>query len=290
MIPGALNEWGRISSLVVKHPREGFRDARRIDAEWRALQFTAAPDLDRALAEYDAFLAALSEAGGNVHSLPDATDAGLDSIYVRDASVLVPSGVVLARMGKAARAAEPEAQADLFATIGVPIAGRIEPPGQLEGGDIVWFDARTVAVGRGYRTNDAGIKQFQALAGPDVEIIVVPLPHWRGSSDVFHLMSMISPVDHDLAVVYPRLLPVPFRERLLDLGLAFVEVPDEEFDSMGANVLAIAPRVCVMLDGNPVTRARLEHAGTRVIVYSGAEISIKGGGGPTCLTRPVSRK
>jgi N-dimethylarginine dimethylaminohydrolase len=289
MIPGALNEWGRIASLVVKHPREGFRDARRIAGEWRALNFTAAPDFDRACEEYDAFLAALADGDATVHRLPDASGAGLDSIYVRDASVLVPSGVVLARMGKSARLAEPDAQAETFAALDVPIAGRIEPPGQLEGGDVVWFDERTLAVGRGYRTNDAGIDQLRSLAGADVDVIVVPLPHWRGPTDVFHLMSIVSPVDRDLAVVYPRLLPVPFRERLLDLGITFVDVPDEEFDSMGANVLAIAPRVCVMLDGNPVTRARLERAGARVVVYQGTEISLKGGGGPTCLTRPLAR-
>jgi len=193
-------------------------------------------------------------------------------------------------MGKPERAGEPAAQAETFRALGVRILGTIRPPGRLEGGDVVWLAPRTIAIGRGYRTNDDGIRQLRALLGDAIdELIVVPLPHWRGPGDVFHLMSIISPVDRDLAVVYAPLLPVPFRERLVDLGVAFVEVPDEEFDSMGANVLAIAPRQCVMVAGNPLTRARLEAAGASVVEYAGREISLKGGGGPTCLTRPLAR-
>jgi N-dimethylarginine dimethylaminohydrolase len=127
------------------------------------------------------------------------------------------------------------------------------------------------------------------LLGDSIELVVVPLPHWRGEGDVFHLMSIISPVDRDLAVVYSPLMPVPFRERLLDRGIQLVEVPDAEFESMGANVLAISPRRCVALAGNPRTRERLEAAGAEVLVYGGEEISVKGGGGPTCLTRPIAR-
>jgi len=144
-------------------------------------------------------------------------------------------------------------------------------------------------VGRGYRTNDEGIAQLRAFAGPGIDVVVVPLPHWRGPGDVFHLMSVISPIDTDLAVVYSPLMPIPFRERLLDVGYTLVDVPEEEFASMGANVLAISPRRAIMLDGNPRTRARLEQAGAEVLVYSGGEISVKGGGGPTCLTRPIRR-
>ena len=144
-------------------------------------------------------------------------------------------------------------------------------------------------MGRGYRTNDEGIRQLRAILHPDVSIVVVPLPHYRGPADVFHLMSIVSPVDEDLAVVYSPLLPVPFREWLLARGVRLVEVPDEEFQSMGTNVLAVAPRQCVMLEGNPGTRARLEAAGADVRTYEGSEISLKGGGGPTCLTRPLVR-
>lgn len=145
-------------------------------------------------------------------------------------------------------------------------------------------------MGRGYRTNQEGIRQLTELLGDGVEeVIEVPLPHWRGPSDVFHLMSILSPVDRDLALVYSPLLPVPFREYLLARDISLVEVPEEEFESMGCNVLAVAPRVCIMLDGNPLTRERLEAAGAQVHTYRGEEISVPGGGGPTCLTRPILR-
>jgi N-dimethylarginine dimethylaminohydrolase len=192
-------------------------------------------------------------------------------------------------MGKPARRKEPAAQGDAFRAAGIPVIGAIEPPGTLEGGDVVWFDERTVAIGRGYRTNAEGVRQFRDCLEPHVDVVVVPLPHYRGPEDVFHLMSILSPVDEDLAVVYSPLMPVPFREWLLARGTRFVEVPDEEFESMGANVLALAPRRVLLLDGNPVTRARLEAARAEVLTYDGSEISLKGGGGPTCLTRPLTR-
>jgi N-dimethylarginine dimethylaminohydrolase len=278
----------RPDPLVVKHPREAFVDRETIAAQWKALNFVAPPDLDRAIDEYDRFTDRITRLGGTLQFLPSAEDTGLDSIYVRDASVVCSRGVVLCHMGKVLRAGEPAAQAAFLASIGVNVLGRIEPPGSLEGGDVTWLGDRIVAVGRGYRTNDEGIRQLRALLGDAIdELIVVPLPHWRGAGDVFHLMSIISPVARDLAVVYSPLMPVPFRERLLDLGIELVEVPDEEFETMGANVLAVQPRKCVMVAGNPGTRNRLERAGAHVLEYEGREISLKGGGGPTCLTRPL---
>jgi N-dimethylarginine dimethylaminohydrolase len=171
----------------------------------------------------------------------------------------------------------------------MPVCGRIEPPGSAEGGDVIWLDSSTFIVGRGYRTNADGIRQLRAILGRGVEVVEVPLPHWRGHHDVMHLMSLISPIDHDLAVVYSPLLPVPFREWLLARGIQLVEVPDEEFETMGTNVLAVAPRRCLILSGNPRTRAALERAGADVVEYEGTEISVKGAGGPTCLTRPLER-
>jgi len=192
-------------------------------------------------------------------------------------------------MGKPARRAEPARAAAWLAEQGWPQDGAIDGPGLLEGGDLIWLDARTCVVGRGYRTNDAGITQLRTLLGSAVEVVVVPLPHYKGPGDVFHLMSMISPLDRDLALVHAPLLPVPFREWLLARGIALVEVPDEEFASMGCNVLTLAPRRCLMLEGNPETRRRLEAAGCAVVTYEGREISAKGEGGPTCLTRPLVR-
>jgi N-dimethylarginine dimethylaminohydrolase len=289
-VSGRLSEVGRLTRVLVKHPRDAFVDEATIAAQWKPLNFSAAPSLPAAIAEYEALLEIIRAAGAQIEFLPRDERANLDSIYARDASVVCARGVILCRMGKRLRANEPSAQEAMFRRLGIPVAGAIAEPGCLEGGDVVWLDDRAVAVGRGYRTNEEGIRQFRALLGDSIdELIVVPLPHWRGPGDVLHLMSLISPVDRDLAVVYPPLLPVPFREGLLERGYGFIEVPDEEFESMGTNVLALAPRQCVMLEGNARTRAALERAGAAVVEYTGDEISVKGAGGPTCLTRPLAR-
>jgi N-dimethylarginine dimethylaminohydrolase len=291
MMAGVLSEVAGLARVVVKHPREAFVDAGTIERQWKTLRFTAPPDLDRAAKEHDRFVEALRSAGAQVHLLPRDETTTLDSIYVRDASIVCHKGIILCRMGKPERASEPAAQERAFVSGLVPIGvcGRIEPPGSVEGGDVVWLDDRTCVVGRGYRTNASGIGQLRTILGGDVEVVEVPLPHWRGRGDVMHLMSLISPVDRQMAVVYSPLLPVPFREWLLDRGIQLVDVPDEEFETMGTNVLAIAPGRCVMLAGNPRTRAALERAGVEVIEYEGTEISVKGAGGPTCLTRPIER-
>ena len=285
----AMNEFGTIGRVALRHPRHAFGGADRIEREWRALNFTAPPEPALAAQQFDALSVLLSKAGATLMELPPADRLTMDAIYTRDASVVTPAGVVLCSMGKAARRQEPAAQGEAFRVAGFPVIGTIEPPGTLEGGDVVWFDERTVAVGRGYRTNAEGIRQFREHLGARVDVVVVPLPHYRGPEDVFHLMSILSPVDERLAVVYSPLMPVPFREWLLGRRMRFVEVPDEEFESMGANVLALAPRRVVMLEGNPVTKARLEAAHAEVLTYDGSEISCKGGGGPTCLTRPLTR-
>jgi N-dimethylarginine dimethylaminohydrolase len=286
----AQSDVGRLTRVLLKSSRDAFVSAEVIGREWRSLNFTAPPDFDRALDEYGRFVEIVTSSGATVDLLPPA-DVTLDSIYVRDASIASDRGLILCRMGKPARRGEPAAQAAAAKAMRLPIAGAIEPPGQLEGGDVVWLDRRTIAVGRGYRTNGEGIRQLRVLLGDTIdELIDVGLPHWRGPGDVFHLMSIVSPIDVDVAVVYSPLMPVPFRERLLERGVTLVEVPDEEFDSMGANVLALARRKCVMVAGNPATRARLERAGVEVLEYDGREISLKGGGGPTCLTRPLMRE
>ena len=284
------SETGEITELVVKHARDAFGGPEIIRAEWRALNFTHAPDFAKAVAEYDRFLELLSQTNARLHFLPKASGTGLDSIYVRDASIVCDRGVILCSMGKPQRAWEPAAQGAAFREWDIPVIGEIKKPGRLEGGDVVWLDPRTIVVGRGYRTNDDGIRQLRDLLGESIdELIVLPLPHWKGPDDVFHLMSILSPIDRDLAVVYSPLMPVPLREQLLDHGMTLVEVPDGEFESMGCNVLALSPRRAVMVAGSPRTRALLEQAGTEVFVYPGKEISLKGGGGPTCLTRPLDR-
>jgi N-dimethylarginine dimethylaminohydrolase len=285
-----MSEVSELTRVAVKHVRDAFVDDATIDAQWQALNFTGRPDLARAVDEHERFIEILRSAGATVELLPADAATTLDSIYARDASVISPSGIILCTMGKALRQAEPAAHERAFEDLGIPIAGRITAPGTLEGGDLIWLDDRTVAVGRGYRTNSEGITQLRDILGQRVDVIEVPLPHWRGDRDVMHLMSLISPVDRDAAVVYSPLMPVPFRQWLLARGIQLIEVPDQEFETMGTNVLALAPRRCVMLRGNPLTRAALERAGVEVIEYDGTEISVKGAGGPTCLTRPIIRR
>jgi len=286
---GSLTEYGRLTSVVVKHVRDAFVDERTIAAQWQRLNYTAPPDLSRAIDQHDRFIDILRSSGATVYELPPDPQTTLDSIYVRDAAIVSPAGSILCAMGKAERATEPAAQERAFSGFGLSIAGRITPPGKLEGGDLIWLDERTLAVGRGYRTNAEGVRQLRTLVGQSVSVIEVPLPHWHGQSDVMHLMSLISPIDRDLAVVYSRLLPVPFREWLPEHGMRLVEVPDREFETMGTNVLALAPRRCLMLAGSPLTRKALEQSGCEVLEYEGSEISLKGAGGPTCLTRPLAR-
>jgi N-dimethylarginine dimethylaminohydrolase len=281
----AQSDVGALESVLLKHARDAFKDA----AAWRELNYLTPPDPVRAAAEYDRFAALIEEAGARIHWMPADDVTTLDSIYVRDASITSRAGMILCNMGKAARATEPAAQAEAFRKFGVPVAGSISGAGKIEGGDVVWLDGTTLLVGRGYRTNDEGIRQIRAIVGEAVEVVAVPLPHWRGPADVFHLMSVLSPIASDLLLVYSPLLPVPFRERLLSRGFTLVDVPEEEFESMGCNVLALGPRRCLMLDGNPITRSRLEKAGAHVTVFSGEEICRKGSGGPTCLTRPIAR-
>jgi N-dimethylarginine dimethylaminohydrolase len=279
-----------LKTVIVKHPRQSHVDQARVDAQWQALFYLDRPDFGRVVAEFDKFAGLLSSFGVEIGSLPQDDRVGMDSIYTHDPLVMSERGAILCHMGKAARRPEADAFADYLTTAGIPILGRIEPPGTLEGGDVCWISRRTVAVGEGYRTNAEGIRQLRALLGNLVdEVIPVPLPHWNGPDECLHLLSFISPVDHDLAVVYSRLMPVPFRRWLLERGIRFVEVPDAEYDSFACNVLAVAPGKVIMLAGNPITQARLETEGVEVHTFEGQDLCIKGGGGPTCLTRPVLR-
>jgi N-dimethylarginine dimethylaminohydrolase len=277
--------------MLLKHAERAFRDRERIEAEWRDLGYTSAPVLENALEEYERLVELLSGFGIEILLLPDDAETGLDSIYVHDPLVISNRGAILCNMGKRQRRHEPAASAAFLEANGIPIAGAITDEGRLEGGDVVFLDERTVAVGEGYRSNAEGIRQLREILGDAVdEVISVPLPHWKGPEDVLHLMSMISPLDHDLAVVHSPLMPVPFRQRLLDRGLTLVEVFEAEHETLACNVLALAPRVCLMLEGNPETRRRLERVGVEVQTFSGREIALKGAGGPTCLTRPLLRE
>ena len=272
--------------VLVRRPDAAFGDAD--PARWH---YTARPDLEEARREHDAFTDLLRSAGAEVieHAEPQPDRA--DAIFVFDPALITDRGAVLLRMGKALRRGEEDALGRRLREIGVPLLPALQGEATAEGGDLLWLDRRTLAAGHGFRTNAEGIRQLRAILAPmGVEVVPVELPYFGGPDSCLHLLSLISLVDHDLAVIYPPLLSVPFWRLLRDRGIRLIEVPEEEFPSQGPNVLALAPRKVVMLEGNPVTRRRLEEAGCEVLTYRGREISLKAEGGPTCLTRPVWRE
>jgi len=256
-------------------------------ARWRECGWRAAPDHAAAAREHEAFRGALEEAGADV--VVSRHDPGNpDAIYPYDPVLVGTAGAVLLRPGKEARRKEPAALVPVLEAAGVPVVEELEEPVLAEGGDTLWLDESTLLVGVGYRTNAEAVPAL-GRAFPGAEVVAFDLPHWNGAGEVLHLLSFISPLDSDLALVYPRLAPVRLLRLLAERGVGVVEVPDEEFESQGPNVLALGPRRALALDGNPATRRRMERAGVDVVVYRGDEISRKGDGGPTCLTRPLLR-
>jgi len=284
------SEYLKLASVYLKSAKNSFLSEEELSEHWETLQYLSKPNFKKSLEEYAAFQTFFIEKNISTCFFPINKKTKIDSIYCRDASIATDFGIIICNMGKQGRIHEPYAQLEAYKMNNVNILGEIKFPGTLEGGDVAWLDQHTLAVGHTYRTNEEGISQLEGLLQPKgIEIIVVELPHYKGKSDVFHLMSILSPVDKNLAVVYSPLMPIKFRNELLERGFQLIEVPEQEFDSMGCNVLAIAPRDCLMVAGNPITRKLLEDAGASVHIYEGNEISVKGGGGPTCLTRPIDR-
>ena len=278
---GSQAMWSDLQRVLVRPPLPA--DTGHVERYgWRGV-----PDPAAAVAEHEAFRDLLAAAGAEV--IVSGHDPGNpDAIYVYDPVLVGDDGAALLRPGKEARRGEPAGIGQSLEAAGIPIASRMDAPATVEGGDTVWLDHDTLLVGHGYRTGTAGIAALRS-AFPAVDVIAFDLPHWVGPSEVMHLMSLISPLDRDLALVYPRLAPVRLMELLAERGVAVVEVPDEEFESMGANVLALGPRRALALEGNDVTRRRMEREGVDVATYRGDHISRLGDGGPTCLTRPLLR-
>ena len=284
------SEYLKLASVYLKSAKNSFLSEEELSEHWETLQYLSKPNFKKSLEEYATFQTFFREKNISTCFFPINRKTKIDSIYSRDASIATDFGIIICNMGKQGRIHEPYAQLEAYKMNNVNILGEIKFPGTLEGGDVAWLDQNTLAVGHTYRTNEEGISQLKELLQPKgIEIIVVELPHYKGKSDVFHLMSILSPVDKNLAVVYSPLMPIKFRNELLERGFQLIEVPEQEFYSMGCNVLAIAPRDCLMVAGNPITRKLLEDAGASVHIYEGNEISVKGGGGPTCLTRPIDR-
>ena len=275
-----------LRKVLVKRPDDVFGSAD--PTRWH---YTSQPNLEVAQQEHDAFAAILRQAGAEVIYHDEVQPEQADAIFVYDPAIVTDQGAVILQMGKALRRGEEEALARRLKALGVPVLYTLHGEAQAEGGDLLWIDHDTLAVGLGFRTNAQGLRQLsEALTGLGTTIIPVELPYYGGPESCLHLLSLISIVGHNLAVVFPPLLSVPFWQYLRGRDFRLIEVPPEEFRTMGPNVLALAPGQCVMLEGNPVTRRSLEEAGCEVATYWGNEMSLKAEGGPTCLTQPIWRE
>ena len=280
---GAQSMTAPLRDVLVKRPAAAFGAA----FDDPSVGFLHAVDLATAQREHDALTTLLGDLGATVHELGEEHDP--DLTYTFDPALITDRGVVPLRPGKPNRVGEELVIEGWCNAHGIPTAGRIESPGTAEGGDTFWLDDHTLCVGRTLRTNRSGVSQLVDILQPEVEVEVFDVPYWKGPAELIHLMSVISPIADDLAVVFMPLLPCGLLELLQQRGVRMVEVPEEEFLSLGCNVLAVAPGVAVMADGNPVTRARLEAAGADVHVFAAGEVGVNGSGGPTCLTRPILR-
>lgn len=256
--------------------------------QWGAFGWLGEPDAALAAEQHERLCEVLRDTGAEVLLATSDVEGDPDAVYVCDPAIMSDQGALVLRPGKLGRRVESRAIAEDLRVLGVPVAFEMAEPASAEGGDTMWFDERTLLVGRSYRTNDAGIRALRD-ALPGVDVLAFDLPNMKGPDACLHLLSILSPLDEDLVVAYRPVMPIRLVELLAERDIAIVQVPDDEFGSMGPNVLALAPRVALAVDGNPETRRRMERAGVEVLVYEGSEISHKGEGGPTCLTRSVLR-
>ena len=274
-----------LRTVMVRRPDESF--AVDDPLVWH---YSGRPDLEIAQQEHDALVALLRQAGAEVIYHDEPQHERADAIFVFDPAIVTDHGAIMLSMGKAQRRGEEAAMAHRFESLGIPLLYTLHDEARAEGGDLLWLDHDTLAVGLGFRTNAEGLRQLrEALSGIGVSAIPVELPYYTGPETCLHLLSLISIIDPNTAVIYPPLLSVPFWQELERRSFRLIEVPDAEFATMATNVLALAPGKCLMLEGNPITRRRLEDAGCEVVTYKGNEISLKAEGGATCLTRPILR-
>lgn len=274
--------------VLMRSAESAMKNADR--AEWH---YGTGFDPAKAAAQHRALTALVEASGARIEWLPDDGDGLADSVFTHDPSLMTDRGAVILRMGKALREPEPGLHEAAYRAIGIPILGRIEAPGTVEGGDCVWVDRNTLAVGRGVRTNQAGIEQLAAMLAPlGVEVHGFDLPLWSGDEACLHLMSIISPLADDLALVHAPLLPVAFYQMLKSRGIKLVEAPGDEFAAsigLSLNILPTAPREVIAVAGFDRTKAAMEAAGCTVSIFEADALCIACEGGPTCLTRPILR-
>jgi len=276
--------------VLLKHPKDAFVSQDNLQIEWERHGYTCCPDYKKALQEFEYFKSILERFVEMIVYLPYDESTSLDSIYTHDPVQITENGAIFMNMGKELRRNEPKAVRDYLKALGIPELGTITDPGKMEGGDVLWLDEHGVALGIGYRTNSEGVRQFLSLLSPITkQHFVFDMPHYKGPKECLHLMSVVSLIDKDLAVAYSPLMPVRLRQFLIEQGYSLIEVPKEEYETLGCNVLTLAPRICVVLEGNNYVSSELRRHGAEVYEYPGENISLLGTGGPTCLTRPLLR-
>ena len=257
--------------------------------DWAAAGWRT-PDPSLLSAQHEAFCELLAGLGVEVE-IAEELDGQVDAVYMHDPMVMTGRGGILLRMAKVARAREPSAGAQELERLEIPLLGTLDTPGYADGGDRYWIDDTTAAIGLGYRTNRAGAAALAALMKPEgVQVEAYDMPHDQGPGSVLHLQSFISAVADGLCVIYEPLAPVRLLQDLRDRGADWIAIDHDAYTAMGCNVLAVRPGVVVMLDGVPSVRRELERRGVEVHVYDGSELSLKGDGGPTCLTLPLLRQ
>jgi len=249
-------------------------------------------DKGRVEVEHAAFTDLLQAKGIEVLWMNEASGIA-DGVFTYDASLMTPGGAILMKPGKPLRAGEQELHRNFYAQQGIPIVGEISGEGQAEAGDTLWLDEKTLAVGRGFRTNQAGIDQLTAqLAEFSINVLAFDLPVYYGAAACLHLMSLASLVDSKVAAICKPLCPVGLYQLMQGMGFSLIEIPYDEYESsatLSGNILAIAPGECIMIDGFEQTRKLLQEAGINVQVFTGNALCIGCEGGPTCMSRPIYR-
>jgi N-dimethylarginine dimethylaminohydrolase len=281
---------GTLRRVLVCAPRSAGWESRERKARWQELGFQHEPRCVVAEEQHACMCQQLEAAGAEVMHLPAAADLSLDAVYTHDASLATDGGIIVMHPGKASRVPEGRHHREFCQGLGIPILGEIMTPGATEGGDILWLDPHTLLVGCGYRTNRAGIEALRELLEPfNVNVLAAPLPYGAGPSACMHLMSLISLLDGETAIVDLPWLAVETVELLRNRGYRFIEIDPSERDSLACNVLSLGGRRLLTLEENQKTNDRLRRAGFDVRTFPGSELCINGGGGPTCLTRPLMR-
>ena len=280
-----------LKTVLLKNPQAAFKSQKTIDLQWQDLNFIDKPDFKKSVMQYENFIDILNDNNVEILYIPEDEITSLDSIYTHDPIFMTPNGAVIGNMGKTQRKPETIMMKNYLNEIGVPILGEIINDATLEGGDVIWIDEKTVTAGLTYRTNNKGIDQLRKILSTiSIEVISVDLPHWNGPVDVLHLMSLISPLNENLFLIYKKLLPISLLKLLKKLDIKTISIADEDYDSLGCNVLPLSTTKCLITSGNDKTFKIIEENGIEVIEFQASEICYKGSGGPTCLTRPIYRK